>query len=73
MCFLYWDEYILIELAVNLQNEDLHWFSEKRTFIGGAVYMRFSGGVGSRVPFSVFLWFCIFLWTPNASSSIRGA
>ena len=73
MFLLYSDVYVLIELAVNLRNEDLHWFRGKRTFIDGAVYMRFSGGVGSRVPSSAFLWFCIFLRTLNASSSIRGA
>ena len=52
-----------MELAVNLQNEDLHWFSAKSTFIDSGVYMRFNGGVGSMVIFSVFMWFCISLWT----------
>ena len=53
-----------MELAVNLRNEDLHWFSGKRTFIDGGVYIRFRGGVGSRVIISsVFMWFCIFLRT----------
>ena len=31
---------------MNLQTEDLYWFSGKRTSIDGGVYMRFSGGVG---------------------------
>ena len=35
-----------MDLVVNLQTEDLQWFSGKRTFIDGGVYMRFSGGVG---------------------------
>ena len=39
MFLLYWEVYALMELAVNLRNEDLHWFSGKRTFIdGGCVY-----------------------------------
>ena len=64
MFLLYWEVYALMELAVNLRNEDLHWFSGKRTFIDGGVYIRFRGGVGSRVIISsVFMWFCIFLWT----------
>ena len=73
MLLLYWEVYALIELAVNLRNEDLHWFSGKRTFINGGVYMRFNRGVGSRVISSEFLmWFCVSLWTPNVSSCIRG-
>ena len=52
---LHWQVYVLIYLVVNLRNEDLHWFSGKRTFIDGGVYMRFSGGVGSRVTCSVFM------------------
>ena len=72
MFLLYWEVYALMELDVNLRNEDLHWFSGKRTFIDGGVYMRFNGGVGSRVTSSVFMWFCVSLWTPNISSCIRG-
>ena len=72
MFLLYWKVYLLMELAVNLRNEDLHCFSGKRTFIDGGVYMRFNGGVGSMVIFSEFIWFCISLWTPNVSSNIRG-
>ena len=72
MFFLYWEVYALIELVVNLQNEDLHWFTGKRTFIDGGVYMRFNGGVGSRIISSVFMWFCVSLWTQNVSSCIRG-
>ena len=52
---LHWQVYVLICLVVNLRNEDLHWFRGKRTFIDGGVYMRFSGGVGSRVTCSVFM------------------
>ena len=72
MVLLYWEMYVLMELAVNLQNEDLHWFSGKRTFIDGDVYMRFNGGVGSRVISSEFIWFCVSLWTPNVSSCSKG-
>ena len=61
MFLLYWEVYVLMELAVNLRNEDLHWFSGKRTFIDGGVYMCFNGGVASRVISSVFMWFCIFI------------
>ena len=67
MFLLYWEVYRLIELPVNLQNEDLHWFSGKRTFIDGGVYMRFNEGVSSRVTSSVFMWFFVSLWTPNVS------
>ena len=72
MFLLYWEVYALMELGVNLRNEDLHWFSGKRNFIDGGVYMRFNGSVGSRVISSEFMWFCVSLWTPNISSSIRG-
>ena len=72
MFLLYWEVYALMELDVNLRNEDLHWFSGKRTFIDGGVYMRFNGSVGSRVISSEFMWLCVSLWTPNISSSIRG-
>ena len=60
MFLLYWEVYVLMELVVNLRNEDLHWFSGKRTFIDGGVYMRFSGSLGSMVTSSVFMQFCIF-------------
>ena len=52
---LYWEVYVLMDLVVNLRNEDLHWFCGKRTFIDGGVYMRFNGGVCSRVTSSVFV------------------
>ena len=55
MFLLYWKVYVLMDLVVNLWNEDLHWFCGKKTFIDGGVYVRFSGGVGSRVIFSVFM------------------
>ena len=32
MFLLYWKVYVMMELVVNLRNEDLHWFSGKRTF-----------------------------------------
>ena len=38
-----------MELAVNLRNEDLHWFIGKTSFTDGGVYMSFNGGIGSRV------------------------
>ena len=63
MFLLYWEVHALMELAVNLRNEDLHWFSRKRTFI--------YGGVDSRVTSSVFILFCVSLWTTNFSSCIR--
>ena len=72
MFLLYLEVYTLMELAVNLRNEDLHWFSAKRTFIDGGVCMRSNGGVGSRVISSEFMWFCVSLRTPNVSSCIRG-
>ena len=50
---------------MNFRNEDLHWFSGKRTFIEGDVYICFKGGVGSRVISAVSMWFYISLWTPN--------
>ena len=51
-------------LLTLLRKKYLHWFSGKRTFIDGGVYIRFRGGVGSRVIISsVFMWFCIFLRT----------
>ena len=71
MFLLYWEVYTLMELAVNLQNQDLHWFSGKSTFIDG-VYMRFNECVGSRVLSSAIMSFCIFLWTSNVSYCIRG-
>ena len=49
MFLLYWEVYALMELDVILRNEDLLWFSGKRTFIDGGLYMRFNGSVGSRV------------------------
>ena len=53
MFLLYWEVYDFIDLVVNLLNEDLHWFCGKWTFIDGGLYMRFCGGVGSRVTFPV--------------------
>ena len=41
--FLYWEVYALMELAVDLRYKDLHWFSGKRTFIDGGVYMLLMG------------------------------
>ena len=55
MFLMYWEVFVLMVLVVNLRNEDLQWFSAKSTFIDGGVYMRFSGGVGSRVTSSVFM------------------
>ena len=42
MFLLHWEVYVLVELAVNLQNEDLHWLCGKRTCIDASVYMRFN-------------------------------
>ena len=30
MLLLYWEEYVLMDLVLNLRNEDLPWFSGKR-------------------------------------------
>ena len=72
MFLLHWEVYALMELAVNLWNEDLHWFNGRRSFIYGGVHMGFNGDVGSRVISSEFMWFCVFLWSPNVSSCIKG-
>ena len=72
MILLYREMYVWMEMVVNLRNKDLHWFSGKSTFIDGGVYMRFSEGVGSRLPSSIFTWFCTFLWTSYVSSCVRG-
>ena len=72
MFLWYWEVYVLMELIVNFRNEDLHWFSGKRTFIEGDVYICFKGGVGSRVISAVSMWFYISLWTPNVLFCIRG-
>ena len=48
--------YLLMELAMNLQNEGFHWFSGKRTFVDSGMYMRYKGVVSSRVISSVFMW-----------------
>ena len=61
-----------MELDVDLRNEDLHWFSRRRTFIDGGIYMRFNRDIGSRVISSELMWFCVSLWIPNVSSPIRG-
>ena len=60
MFWLYWEVYVLMDLVMNLRNEDLHWFYGKKNFIGGGIYVNFNGDVGSRVTFSVFVWFWIF-------------
>ena len=41
--FLYWKVYILMIAAMNFLNEDLHWFSGKKTLIDGGVYMHLNG------------------------------
>ena len=33
MFLLHWEVYVLVELAVNLQNEDLHWLCGKRMMV----------------------------------------
>ena len=38
-----------------LEFADLHWFCGKGNFIDGGVYMRFSGGIGSRITSSFFM------------------
>ena len=60
MFLLCWEVYVLMELVLNLQNEDLDWFSVKRTFIDGGVYMQFNGGLGLVVTSSVMVLFRIF-------------
>ena len=46
--------------------------SGKRAFIDGGLYIRFNGGVDSRVISSVFMSFSVPLWITNVSSCIRG-
>ena len=46
MFLLHWEVHVLMKLLVNLWNEDLHWFSGKRTFTDSGVYMRLSVAVG---------------------------
>ena len=74
MFLFYWELYALLELVENLQNEDLHWFSEKRIFIDGGVYMRISGRVGSRNASSViFIFLSRFFFTnTHESHDCRG-
>ena len=60
MFFLHWEVYVFMELVLNLRNKDLHWFSEKKTFINAGVYVRFSGDMGSTITSSVIVWFCFF-------------
>ena len=60
MFLLYQDMYVLMELVVNLQNEDLQWFSGKKSFIDGGMSMGFTEGEGSRVTIYVFMQFYIF-------------
>ena len=43
MFLLYLEVYVLMELAVNLQNQNLHQFRGKRTFIDDGMYMRCNG------------------------------
>ena len=58
MFLLYWKVYVLMDLAVNFLNEDLHYFLGKRIFTDGGVYMRHNGAVGSKVASSLSMRFC---------------
>ena len=58
MFLLYWKVYVLMDLAVNFLNEDLHYFLGKRIFTDGGVYMRHNGDVGSKVASSLSRRFC---------------
>ena len=58
MFLLYWKVYVLMDLAVNFLNEDLHYFLGKRIFTDGGVYMRHNGDVGSKVASSLSMRFC---------------
>ena len=49
MFLLYWKTYVLMVATVNFLNEDLHWFSRKRTLTGGGVYMHLNGGADSKI------------------------
>ena len=44
-----------MDLVVDFRNEDLPWFCGKRSFIDGGVYMRFNGGVDSKVTSSLLV------------------
>ena len=59
MFLLYWKVYVLMIVAVNFLNEDLHWFCGKKTLIDGGLYKCLNGGVGSKVASSLPMWFCI--------------
>ena len=55
MFLLYCEVYVLMDLVVNLQDEDLHWFCGKGTFIDGGLCMHFNGGVGLSITSSVLV------------------
>ena len=59
MFLLYWKVHVLMVVAVNFLNEDLHWFCGKRTLIDGGEYMRLNEGVSSKVASSLPINFCI--------------
>ena len=59
MFVLHWKVYVLMVVAVNVLNEDLHWFCGKRALIDDGVYIFLNGGVGSKVASSLPMWFCI--------------
>ena len=37
--------FVLMAVAVNFLNEDLNWFSRKRTLTNGGVYMGLNRGI----------------------------
>ena len=59
MFLLHWKMYVLMVVAVNFLNEDLHWFCGKRALIDGGVYIFLNGDVGSKVACSLPMWFYI--------------
>ena len=64
MFLLYWKVYVLMVVAVNFLNEDLHWFCGKKTLIDGGVYMCLNGSVGS-------MWFCILGYIGTSVQLVR--
>ena len=73
MFLLHWEVYALMELAVNLWNEDLHWFNGRRSFIYCGVHMGFNGDVGSRViGFAFSYGHQMFLLVSRVSKDSRG-
>ena len=53
MFLLYWNVYVLVVVAVNFFNKELHWFCGKRIFIDGGIYMHLNEVADSNVASSL--------------------